>query len=321
MSSNFYPLYQHGELDADSNAILSKLSKMNIAPLASLPLNRVRETFFEKSWLGIPVPTVLIDTIEIETPQCKLPLRIYTPQGKALFPILVFFHGGGFVVGAASDFDTICSFVAERVSCLVVSVDYRLAPEYKHPAAVEDAEAAINWIGKNGHQIQGDTSRIAVAGDSAGGNLATVSAIIARDKGFPSLIYQVLICPWVDASSFATESYKYFGNGLWLSTESMNWYRNHYLKNEEQRTSYLVSPMLTENLEALPPALIITSEFDVLRDEGEAYAERLKSAGVKVQCTRYAGMLHDFVTLPGLFNKANDAIDEMCTALENAFTD
>ncbi len=231
----------------------------------------------------------------------------------------MFFHGGGFVLGALDEFHPFCTFLASGASCIVISVGYRLAPEHKHPAAVEDAVTALQWIAANAKDIQGDPARIAVVGDSAGGNLAAVASIIARDRGFPTLAYQVLICPWVDASSFNTASYHYFGDGLWLSTANMIWYRNHYLQNQEQAKTYLVSPLIAEDLSGLPPTLIITAEFDVLRDEGEAYANRLRAAGVPVQCTRYNGMLHDFVTLPGVFPRAKDAIDEICTTLQTAF--
>ncbi|UCE18515.1 MAG: alpha/beta hydrolase [Gemmatimonadota bacterium] len=222
-------------------------------------------------------------------------------------------------MGTLDEFDPFCTFLASGASCAVVSVDYRLAPEYKHPAAVEDAVTVVRWIFENAENIQGDPARIAIAGDSAGGNLAAVSSILARDQSFSSLIFQVLICPWLNLSSFATESYHYFGDGLWLSAANMKWYRNHYLQNKGQAMSPSVSPILADDLGGLPPAFVITAEFDVLRDEGEAYAHRLREKGIPVLCTRYEGMLHDFVILPGIFDRAQDAIDEICQALQVAF--
>jgi acetyl esterase len=246
-------------------------------------------------------------------------LRIYTPVGKQPYPVLIFFHGGGFVVGTLDEFDPFCTFMAAGASCVVASIDYRLAPEHKHPAAVEDAVTAMNWVTAHAQGFRCDPTRIAVAGDSAGGNLATVVSIIARNQGFPRLKFQVLICPWVDSSSFETNSFRYFGDGLWLPKANMDWYRSHYLQNQEQAIHPFVSPLLEDDLRGLPSALVITAEFDVLRDQGEAYAHRLEETGISVQCTRYRGVLHDFVIFPGLFDQAKAAIDEICTALQRAY--
>lgn len=314
-----YPLYTEGKLDPKSEAILKQITESNIKPLSALTPQQARECFLEPSWLGTAREGVRIERMTVPSSSGGIPICIYTPAGNRPFPVVVFFHGGGFVLGALDEFHPFCTFLASGASCIVVSVGYRLAPEHKHPVAVEDAMAALRWVAANAKDIQGDLARMAVAGDSAGGNLAAVSAIIARAQGFPTLAYQVLICPWVDAFSFNTASYHYFGAGLWLSTANMIWYRNHYLQNQEQAKTVLVSPLLAEDLSGLPPALIITAEFDVLRDEGEAYANRLRAAEVPVQCTRYNGMLHDFVTLPGVFPRAKDAIDEICTSLHKTF--
>lgn len=319
MSKTFYPLYPFGKLDLQSEAVLLEISQSDSKPLSSLTPREARESFFEKSWLGTPVKEVQIENLTIENSGHNTPIRIYTPKGSVPYPILLFFHGGGFVCGATDEFDALCTFLADGASCMVISVDYRLAPENKYPAAVEDVKIVLNWIGANASQINGDVSRIAIAGDSAGANLAAVATFIARENSFPNIIYQVLISPWVDLSSTETDSYKYFGEGLWLSTKNINWYRSHYLESMEQAKDNFVSPLLAKNLGGLPPALIITAEFDVLRDEGEAYAARLKSAGIDVKLIRYSGMLHDFVTLPGLFDKAKEAIAEICESLQKAF--
>jgi acetyl esterase len=321
MAKIFYPLYHGGKLDVQTIAVLKQISKANGAPLTSLTPEQARKDFLEKSWLGTPLKNVKSKNLIIEDSGNKVPIRIYTPEGKPPFPILIFFHGGGFVLGNLDEFDALCTFLANGASCVVVSVDYRLAPEYKHPAAVEDALTAVNWIAKNAGEIGGDETKVAVAGDSAGANLAVISSMLARDKSFPALIYQVLICPWLDLSSTNTDSYKYFGDGLWLSKANIYWYRNHYLENEDQAKSYLVSPMLAEKLNGLPPTLIIAAEYDVLRDEGKIFADRLSAKGIQVQYNCYNGMLHDFVTVPGLFDKAKDAINEICCALKKVFYD
>lgn len=314
-----YPLYTQGTLDPQSEAILDQIAEANELPLSSMTPQQAREYPLEASWIGEPATGVRIENIRIPGPARRIPLRIYTPEGNQPCPILIFFFGGGFVVGTLDEFDPFCTFLATGASCVVVSVDYRLAPEHKHPAAVEDAVTAVNWVAAHAQELHGDPTRIAVAGDSAGGNLAAVVSILARDQGVPSLKYQALICPWVDSSSFETDSFRYFEDGLWLSKASMCWYRDHYLQNQEQAVDPLVSPLLMDDLSGLPPALVITAEFDVLRDQGEAYAHRLEEAGVAVQCTRYRGMLHDFAVLPGLFDRAKDAIDEICRALQRAY--
>lgn len=319
MPDIFYPLYPHGKLDSQAEKILFEISQSDSVPISNMTPSKARESFFEKSWLGTPVKNIRIDDITIENQDHNTTLRVYTPKGNSPFPILLFFHGGGFVCGSLNEFDTICTYISQGASCIVVSVDYRLAPEYKYPAAIEDVKNVLNWIQSNSSKIKGDASRIAVAGDSAGANLAAVATLIARENSFPSIVFQVLISPWVDLSSTETKSYKYFGDGLWLSTNSINWYRDNYLQNIHQANEIFASPLLSENLKDLPPALIITAEFDVLRDEGEAYAARLKNSGINVKLSRYNGMLHDFVVLPGLFDKANDAIAEICLSLQKVF--
>jgi len=313
-----YPLYTQGQLHPQSESILRQIEQSNSAPMASLTPQQARDSFADPVWLGTPVAEVDMQEMALPGPAGDLPVCIYTPPGRQPFPMLVYFHGGGFVTGSLQDYHAFCTFLASGASCIVVSVGYRLAPEHKHPAAVDDAVAAMQWVAANAYTFQGDASRLAVAGDSAGANLAAVCAISARDQGFPALTFQALICPWLDSTEFNSKSYHYFGNGLWLSTASMTWYRDHYLQNPEQAHSWLVSPLLVEDLSDLPPALVITAEFDVLRDEGETFADRLQRAGTPVQCIRYDGMLHNFATLPGAFPRAYDAIAEICHALTRA---
>lgn len=316
MTGEFYPLYRKGELDPQSISILKKLKNMELKPFSETPIEEVRANFFEKAWLGRNKDNVNIADFMIKSGEKDLPLRIYTPEGETPFPILIYYHGGGFVVGSVNEFDSICTMIADGVKCIVVSVDYNLAPEYKHPSQIEDADAAMRWIYRNAASFNGDGNRIGIAGDSAGGNLTAVSTFIARDKEIFTPKCQVLICPWVDVSSYNRESYNYFGNGMWLSLSSMIWFRDQYLKNEEQRFSTLASPILADNFKELPPAFVMTAEFDVLCDEGKEYADKLIGAGIPVEFKCYKGMMHDFVTLPGLFKKANDAIDDICDYLK-----
>ena len=315
-----YPCYLHGQLDAQAETILNQIAEMNAPPIATLTPLQAREYPFNASWIGNPNTGVRIDNLTIPGSAGQIPLRIYTPEGNPPYPILMFFHGGGFVVGTLDEFDPVCTFLAAGASCLVTSVDYRLAPEHPHPAAVEDAVTAVNWVAAHAHELRSDPTRIAVAGDSAGANLATVVARIVRDQGGPNVISQILICPWVDASSLDSPSFHYFGDGVWLSKAAMCWYRSYYLSTPEQALSPIVSPLLADDLSGLPPAFVLTAEFDVLRDQGEAYVHRLEAAGVSVQWTRYPGMLHDFAVFPGLFDRAKEAIDTICLVLQKAYT-
>jgi acetyl esterase len=269
--------------------------------------------------IGDPEVVANVENFKIPGPAGRIPIRVYTPEGRGPFPILVYFHGGWWVFWDIDVTDNACRSLANGASCVVVSVDYRLAPEHKHPAAVEDAYAATKWVATNADRTQADPTRIAVGGDSAGGNLAAAVSLVARDRGGPPLAHQLLICPIADASSFDTDSYRYFGEGLVSPKALGQWAVDHYLSEKGQAGHPLVSPLLAEDLRELPPALVITAEFDTLRDEAEAYASRLREAGGVVTCTRYDGMIHDFPVFAAVFDQAKDAIDEAATALRGAF--
>ncbi len=208
--------------------------------------------------------------------------------------------------------------LANRANCVVVSVDYRLAPEHKFPAAAEDSYAAVKWVVDHADSINVDANRVAVGGDSAGGNLAAVVALMARDKGEISLAYQMLIYP-VTNHSYATESYTENADGYLLTKDSMIWFWNHYLNNEEDGQNPYASPLLASDLSGLPPALVLTGEFDPLRDEGEAYAKRLQEAGVQVEATRYDGMIHGFFWMPATLTQGKKSIEQAADALKQAF--
>jgi acetyl esterase len=245
-------------------------------------------------------------------------VRIYTPEGQAPFPGLVFFHGGGWVVGDLDTHDSPCRQLAKKAGCVVVSVGYRLAPEHQFPAALEDCYAATQWVATNAAQIGIDPQRIAVGGDSAGGNLAAVIAQLARDKEGPALVLQLLIYPAVDGT-MSFPSIQENGQGYLLTQDSINYYYSHYVPAGTDRKHVLLSPFYAARFTGLPLAHIITAEFDPLRDEGEAYAEKLQAAGVPVTCTRYDGMIHAFVSLDGILDQGKKAIDEAATALRAAF--
>lgn len=305
-------------LDPQAQAFLDQMAALNAPPLNQLPPEIARQG--AKLQLGIaePEPVAKVENRTIPGPQGDIPVRIYTPEGIGPFPVLVFFHGGGWVICDLDTHDEACRSLANGTPCIVVSVDYRLAPEHKFPAAVEDCYAATQWVASNAASLNGDPSRIAVGGDSAGGNLTAVIAQLARDRGEPSLVFQLLIYPATNFNS-DTPSSRENADGYFLTRDDMIWFMNHYLNSPDDRNSPLASPALAADLSGLPPALVITAEYDPLRDEGEQYGQMLKEAGVPVTISRYNGMIHGFVTFPG-FDQGERARAEASAALRVAFT-
>lgn len=322
MAAYLYPSYHQGELAPQAQAFLQRLAKAQLPATHSLTPVQVRESTWPamRKLVGNPEAVAQVEDLDIPGPAGQIPIRVYTPEGNGPFPVLVYFHGGWWVFWDLDVTDNLCRSLANAAACVVISVGYRLAPEHKYPAAVEDAYAATVWAAANADRIWGDPSCIAVGGDSAGGNLAAVVSLIARHRGSPSLAHQLLICPVTNISASDTESYRYFGEGLWSPKALAQWAVSFYLSDKALAQQPFVSPLLAQDLSALPAALVITAEFDTLRDEGEAYAQQLREAGVEVRCTRYHGMLHDFPILAGVFDQAKDAIDEAATALRSAFT-
>jgi len=249
-----------------------------------------------------------------------VPVRIYRPRRAAPLPVLVFCHGGGWVIGDVDHPDRLCRWLAARVPCAVISVGYRRAPEHPYPAALRDVVDAVRWATTSAVEIGGDPTRVAVGGESAGGNLVAAASLLLRDEDRP-LALQILIQPVTDLSRTDTPSYEAFAEGYGLTRRAMHAFRDLYLSDPVQAGLPTVSPLLAEDLSGLPPALVITSEFDPLRDEGEAYARRLEQAGVPARCTRYNGVIHGFGIPVGILSEADMAADEMAAALREAFED
>jgi acetyl esterase len=270
---------------------------------------------------GEPEAVAEVTDRTIPGPGGPLPARVYTPARAAggPLPCLVYYHGGGWVFGDIEGVDTICRAVANRAGCKVVSIEYRLAPEHKFPAPLDDCYAALTWVAANGPQLGVDTTRLAVGGDSAGGNLAAAVTLRARDERGPSLRYQVLVYP-VTNHDFGTVSYEENGDDYLLTREMMQWFWNHYLNSAAEGRQPLASPLAAGSLAGLPPALVLTAEFDPLRDEGEAYAARLKDAGVRVRQKRFPGQIHGFWQMVGVFPMALEAAGDVAAELRVAFT-
>ena len=257
-----------------------------------------------------PEPVWKVADLAIPGPAAEIPVRVYTPRETAqLLPVLVWLHGGGHVVGCLDSYDALCRQLALQAECIVVSVEYRLAPEHKFPAAPEDCYAATLWVAENAAAIGVDARRLAVGGDSAGGNLAAAVSLMARDRKKPAIAFQMLIYPVTD-HSYDTASYRDNADGYLLTKDSMVWFWDHYLRAAGDGAEPYASPLRAQDLKGLPPAMVVTTEFDPLRDEGEAYANRLKQAGVPVKLKRYDGLIHGFFMMTGFFPQALQAVDE-----------
>ena len=308
-------------LDPQARALLDQMEAMGMPPLDALPVPEARAAIMAlAATAGEPEPVARVENRTVPGPQGDIPVRIYVPAAVGPLPLLVYYHGGGWVIGNLDTHDGVCRQLANAVGCVVVSVDYRLAPEHPFPAAAEDAYAALRWVAANAASLGGDPARVAVGGDSAGGNLSAVVSLMARDRSGPRLAYQLLIYPVVDApGEGGRASYRDNAEGYFLTASSMHWFWNHYHQgNVGQRDPY-ACPLRARDLRGLPPALVITAEFDPLRDEGEEYAARLRDADVPVKLSRYDGMVHGFFGMTGLLDRARDAVTEAAAALRAAF--
>ena len=247
---------------------------------------------------------------QIPGPAGSIPVRIYTPAGPGPFPILMYFHGGGFVIGDLDTFDSLCRETSAGAGVVVVSVDYRCAPEHPFPAAPDDCFAATCWAAAHAAELNGDASRIGVSGDSAGGNLAAVTALRCRDEGGPRLAAQLLVYPVCDADPAAYPSMTANAEGYLLTAADMAWFVGHYVKDPAALASPKLLPMRAASLAGLPPALVITAEYDPLRDEGNAYAAKLIAAGVPVEARSYRGTIHGFYTFFTVMSLGRQAVDQ-----------
>ena len=249
----------------------------------------------------------------------EIPIRVYAPAGAASpLPVAVWFHGGGFVIGSLESYDPLCRALAKQAGIVLVSVDYRLAPEHPHPAAVDDAFTALQWVAANAAVLGGDASRLAVAGDSAGGNLAAVCAILARDHGGPPLCRQVLIYP-ATAARPDSESHQAFAEGYLLTRRSILWFHEHHSGDKDFSGDFRFAPLIAPDVSGLAPALVIVAGFDPLRDEGIAYANRLKEAGNPVDLLSFDGMVHGFISLSGYVEGGKVAIAQVVKSLRAGF--
>jgi acetyl esterase len=318
------PTPETPKLDPQARALLERLSRAGVQPLRELSAPDARRMYRQsRAPLAAPAPEVAeTRELAIPGPAGAIRARYYRAYGaEAGAPLagVVYFHGGGWVCGDLDTHDVVCRGIANHARCAVVAVDYRLAPEHKFPAAVEDAVAAVRWVSDNAASLDMDAERLVVCGESAGGTLAAVAAITARDSGGPPLALQILVYPVTDFG-MSTGSYERLGEGYLLTRDSMLWYRGHYLRDERDIADWRASPLRAADLSRLPPAYVVTAGFDPLLDEGRAYAERLAAAGVAVTYECFEGQIHAFLPMGGVLAAANHGVYRIGQAVRSRFS-
>ncbi len=306
-------------LDPQAKAFLEAMASSGAPPLSTLNVEQAREMFRGMAAFGGEIEDVKkVEDHLIHVEDGEFKVRLYTPNGTGPFPIFVYFHGGGYVVGDIDLVDRLCRSITNRAETIVISVDYRLAPEHKYPVAVNDGYAAIKWAYNNATSFNGDPARMAVGGDSAGGSLAAILSLKAKNDNGPKLTAQVLIYPMTD---FACESQSFDENGTDynITTSDIRWFNSHYLSSDADIEDEYLSPLRSNNLADLPPALIITAQYDPLRDDGARYAEKLKENGNVVEYKCYEGMIHGFAWFAGVLDQGKSLISQVSQYLKQAF--
>lgn len=308
-------------LDPQADALLKQMAANPLPKLWEVGAAQARAMYEMVSQALDPqgVPIGKTEDISIPGPGGAIPARVYTPVGGggAAAPCLIYFHGGGFVIGSLQTHDALCRLLANESGAKVVAVDYRLAPEHKFPAAADDCYAAAVWVEQNAASLGVDPNRLAVGGDSAGGNLAAVVCLMAKAKGAPDLRFQLLIYPVTQARA-QTESMKAFAEGYFLEKRGMDWFFDQYVPEGHDAADPYLSPLSATDLSGLPKALVITAGFDPLKDEGKAYADKLNAAGVRATYKDYPGMVHGFFNMSGVLDEGKKAIVHAAEALRTA---
>jgi acetyl esterase len=310
-------------LDSATETLLAQMAAGGGKPLYEMTVDEVRAMITGSAVLGGP-PLAVGTVVDRSIPVAggMVPLRIYTPSAAAAtYPVILGFHGGGFVAGNLDTYDATARFLCHHTNAIVIAVDYRLAPEQRFPAQVDDAYAAVMWAAQHAREFKGDPTRLAVSGDSAGGNLATVVCLLAKARGGPRIAFQALFYPLTDFTLTMTPSRVQFGGGeYFLSNRDMEWFRQLYLTNPAHAKDPRVSPLLATDLGGLPPTLIVAAGCDVLRDEGKAYADRLSAAGVPVDYQCYEGTIHAFTAFTAAIPAGTDALTYAAAKLKAALT-
>lgn len=300
-------------MDDEMAAAVGRIEETGVPPWHALSVDCARRVENDVFTDDDRAPVEFVRNLGIPGPRGEIPIRVYRPDVQDA-PVVVFYHGGGWVLGTLDSIDGVCRELANRSDCVVVSVDYRLAPEHPFPAGVDDAVTALEWVAEHAGSFDGDASRLGVAGTSAGGNLAAVTALSVREFGGPTLSHQSLLYP-ITNHAFDTDSYDENGDGPLLTRADMEWFWNRYLRSPVDGRNPFASPLRASDLSGLPPATVITCGHDPLRDEGIAYVERLVDAGVDVDHDHYPGMAHGFLSLTEEMTTANEAMDELAGSI------
>lgn len=309
-------------LDPQAELVINLVKQSGLPEFWQLTPDQAREQYLMRvGKLALKEDIFRTSDRRIPGPGSELPIRIYEPRerkpGERL-PVLLWFHGGGFVIGDLDTHDSACRALAKQADCLVVAVAYRLAPEFKFPAGVEDSMAALRWVASHARELGGDPERMAVAGDSAGGNLAAVCALMARNDGHPRLVFQLLVYPCT-APEPETASHHKFAEGYVLTRNGITWFYKQYVRSPKDFQDFRFAPLVADDLSNLPPALVIVAGYDPLRDEGVEYTRRLIEAGNRVVLANYEGMIHGFYLMGGAVDAAKRAIAQSAAALREAF--
>lgn len=305
------------KLDPQAKAVLDKAAKAGPLP-SEITQKRAAFNNLFKQLSGPPEPLLKVENMEILGSGGEIPLRVYRPKEGTL-PVLVYTHGGGFNKGDLNSHDPALRALSNRCGCVIVAVDYRRTPEHQFPAQIDDAYTALRWVSNHAAMLGIDGQKIAVGGDSVGGNLAAVNAMRARDEGGPNLVFQLLLYPVTDLT-LSSESWKAFAQEPWLTRagEYEGFHKLYLPKGTDPKAPY-ISPLFARDLKGLPPALVVDGEFDPYRDEGQSYAARLKKAGIPVTATVYPGMIHDFFLMAGEIDASKKLIEQAASSLRTAF--
>jgi acetyl esterase len=309
-------------LDPQAAALLEDLESGVAPPSSTLSVTTGRELLEDLFAVEDPAPVGDVTDLEIQGPNGPVPLRIYVPDGDGPFPLVVFFHGGGWVRGSLAAYEGPCRLLTNETGAVVVSVDYRRAPEHPFPAGFEDCYRAAEWATTHAADLRGDPDRVAVAGDSAGGNLAAAVALAARDRDGPAFAHQALVYPSVNAPAIRWfDAYDDYGTGYFLEMDSVEWYLDLYLPRRADVGNAYAFPLRARRLDDLPPATVVTAGFDPLVDEGAAYADRLAADGTPVEHRHYEGQIHAFCSLYEHIDAGRDAIEDVAARLRDALSE
>ena len=315
-------------LDPQAKALLDLIESLGIDPMNEMTVPQARESYRERRHATQPDAPEVASTqdhlVAVEPAGATIKVRSYKPKGSRASqasadaaPALLYLHGGGWTIGDLETHDTLCRMLSNESGCHVFSVDYRMGPEHKFPVAVEDTIAAWLWLHENARELGLDPTRLAVGGDSAGGNLAAVLSLHARDSHCPAPCFQLLIYPAVDQRA-AHDSHQRNGDGYLLTRDLMAWFRRQYHASDVEYLDWRASPLLATSHQSLPPALVLTAGYDPLVDEGQAYAAVLKAAGVSVEQVDFEGQIHGFITMGRMIDQANEAVTRCAQALRQA---